>query len=210
MASGLICWNVNVGRKVEVQCVDNTLKTGFLYTKDPLTNAVVLVNRIQLCEKEKSPCSKQEFGTSENDIGQEDPTNGLKKDDRAGCEDSECKHWHLRFEIIMGDAFRLIKEIHGSADFDIWTTIDTSIKQIFVKRDAMKVQYEAGDLRSKMDVLVEFLKSHHLPVLVENDTIILFDGLAKIEPPYNVASCISRNPIVLDKVQKLVEKCRKN
>ena len=191
----------HIGRKIQVKCIDNITRVGFLYTVDPLTNALVIVNHIVLCNR--VGMDVKETKSFENS---KSTKRFLGNDNRNVCENTECKHWHIRCEIIMGDAYTVIEDIHEGADSDEWSSIEKSVMQRLELCKAMvNTQLDPEELKSKMDSVVEFLKSHHLPLTVDNDLIVLFDGLVKIGPPYTISACASRNSVVLDKVHKLLE-----
>lgn len=195
-----------IGRRVEVKCVDNVTKSGFLYTKDPLTNALVIANRVMLCDKEY--LCKKEAQTYDNNLG---PQINIGNDNQNVCDKTDCKHWFIRFDIIMGDAYSAIVEIHDRTDLDDWISIEKCIMQKLEKcNPVVNTQFDSTELKSRMEFVAEFLNKHHLPLVIDKDIIVLFDGLAKIEPPYISASCVSRNPVVLDKVRKLLQQCNFN
>ena len=196
-----------MGRRVEVKCADNVTRTGFVYTKDPLTNALVIANRVTLCDK--GGICKKEASTCTNNVGNDlGPQMSVGTDNPNDCDRTDCKHWCIRFDIIMGDAYTTVVEIHDRPDSDDWTSIEKCIMQKLDKHNpVVNTQFDSTALKSRMDIVAEFLNKHHLPLMIDEDVIVLFNGLAKIEPPYISASCVSRNPVVLDKVRKLLQQC---
>ena len=190
-----------VGRRIEVKCVDNVTRTGFFYTRDPLTNALVIVNRVKCCDK--VDLDKNSSNILDDHLG---PNGILECEKQNLCENMDNRQRSMHFEIIMGDAYTEIEQIHKSTDCDDWAFLEKSISQELDERKLVAAaQFGPEDLKSRMNTVAEFLSSHHLPVSIDNDVIVLFDGMTKIEPPYASESCICRNPVVLDKIHKLLE-----
>ena len=192
-----------VGSRVEVKCVDNVTRTGYFYTRDPLTNALVIVNRVKRCDK--VDLDRNGSNISDDQLG---PNGILECEKQNLCENMDNRQWSMQFEIIMGDAYIKIEQIDESTDSYDWAFLEKSISHKLDERKLVAAaQFGPEDLRSRMNTVAEFLSSHHLPVSIDKDVIVLFDGMTKIEPPYVSESCICRNPVVLDKIHKLLGQC---
>lgn len=191
-------------REVEVDCVDRRKRKGFIYTKDPLTNSIVLVRCSKLCERKTlaSTGPQDAVITSDSYTGLH-LENEFGRDNITRCEGMVCKHSSLQFEIIMGDAYTSIKDIDGCKDPDTLIYLEEKIKQTFERSD-LGGEADSTEMNSKLENFIQYIKSHHLPFKLDNMSVVLFEGVARIDPPYSVKSCQSRNPIVLDKIQKLV------
>lgn len=53
-------------------------------------------------------------------------------------------------------------------------------------------------------LVLEWLERHRIPVCTEGYLLRITAGNVVIDPPYNAESCRGTNPIVLDRIQKLI------
>eukprot|EP00112_Aurelia_sp_Birch-Aquarium-sp1_P026007 Seg896.7 transcript_id=Seg896.7/GoldUCD/mRNA.D3Y31 product="hypothetical protein" protein_id=Seg896.7/GoldUCD/D3Y31 len=179
---------LKIGRKIATEeGTNNQIKTGFLYTKDPLTNIIVLAN---LCN------ANEDEG---NDRNTTTTTSGIVCLPQ-GNNDKCC----VEFEFIMRDAYSTIRDIHeDETDDKIWKIIESRSEE---QLGLVRTQFDEKELWEKRKIIMEILDKNRLPFVLEGETIALMDGIAKIEPPYDMTSCICRNPMVLGKIQKLIGK----
>ena len=178
---------LKIGRKIVIEGTNNQKNTGFLYTKDPQTKIVVLANL----------SNKDNRNMEGNDMNTATTTPGIVAFPQEN-NDKSC----IEFEFIMENAYLTIKDIHeGDTDDEIWKIIERrSEEQLGLGR----AQLDEKQLEEKRKIIMEILDKNRLPVLLEGETIVLMDGIAKIEPPYDTTSCICRNSMVLGKIQKLI------
>ena len=179
---------LKIGRKIAIEGTNNQVKTGFLYTKDPQTKIVVLAN---LCNKD-----------NRNFEGNDRNTTTATPDIVFLHQENNAQSCVVEFEFIMEDAYMIIKDIHkGETDDEIWKIIEKRSEE---QLGLVRGQFDEKQLEEKRKIIIEILDKNRLPVHLDGETILLMDGIAKIEPPYDTSSCICRNSIVLGKIQKLI------
>ena len=188
-----------IGKKLEVECNDSVVREGFLYTNDPQTNILVLVNRIVLCQETASITAEDGCKLSLSY-----PANQENKNTNNVAVTDIKSSQKLKFEFIMRDAYESVKDIHKDSDDQIWASIQETLFRM-IERKENCTPINSPDTKEKLEVITEKLQKHHLPYKVDKFSIELFHGLVKIEPPYNKNSCFSRNPVVLDKIRNLIE-----
>ena len=74
-----------------------------------------------------------------------------------------------------------------------------------VAPNVMKKQHNANDIAARRDKLKMWIAKNRVPVSVDGDKLVVADVL-EITPPYDTDSCFTGNPIILQRIQKLIER----
>ncbi|XP_057306486.1 gem-associated protein 6-like [Hydractinia symbiolongicarpus] len=85
---------------------------------------------------------------------------------------------------------------------------NTFVNVVFGSTDNKNKNYSDGEILERQSRMKDWLELNRLPVSLTSENILsVVNGLALIEPPYNVESCRSTNTIVLDRVMRIVKSC---
>ena len=65
-------------------------------------------------------------------------------------------------------------------------------------------EYSTQQLQQIRDKLKSWITLHRIPVELKGDHLVVAGGSLEITPPYDSNSCLTDNPIILQRVQKLI------
>eukprot|EP00794_Sanderia_malayensis_P020062 gene20062-22031_t len=169
-----------ISRRIVVHCIDDTELEGYLYTVDPISATLVLVS---ICDKscELGPPSAQ-FVNHDYD-------------------DADHK---FKIDFVMDHALSNVKEIFSEHQEREWKIIKQYMDAKLSSRTTSLDLIKDEDASKMKEDVIALLKLHRIPVQLDGNSILVLNGAARIEPPYNADSCHSSNSIVLDKIRKIL------
>ncbi len=110
--------------------------------------------------------------------------------------------------IIFGDQVKSVDLIEESSQ----PKLELDLEKIFdqIQDSELKIETSSASLDTRLLDLVEWLKRSHLPVKLDDESVVNILDTVFIKWPYQPDNCHSTNEIILDRVRKLIVDFNRN